>query len=357
VVAQWYAMDISEAQRLWDAAPGWLNTASVGLPPRPAWTALQTALDEWRHGRCDWASWDESTATARAAFAQLIGASPDDITIGSTTSALIGLVAAALPPKARVLAPQTEFTSNLFPWLVQASRGVDVDLVPAGRLAEAVCEAPRTSRQPTVVAFSAVQSATGEVADFDAVVDAARAIGATVVVDATQAVGWLPRRWSRADAVVVSAYKWLMAPRGAAFAYLAPHLRERLTPLAAGWYAGQDPHEAYYGPPLRLATNARRFDVSPAWFCFVGAAPAMELLLDIGVERVHAHNVGLANRFRTGLGLPAGDSAIVTTAIPDAEARLARAGVRAAVRAGRVRLSFHVYTTEADVDRAVEALT
>ncbi|HEX8631727.1 MAG TPA: aminotransferase, partial [Catenuloplanes sp.] len=41
---------------------------------------------------------------------------------------------------------------------------------------------------------------------------------------------------------------------------------------------------------------------------------------------------------------------------PDAEARLAAAGVRAAVRAGRVRASFHVYSTEADVDLALDAL-
>ena len=36
--------------------------------------------------------------------------------------------------------------------------------------------------------------------------------------------------------------------------------------------------------------------------------------------------------------------------VPGAEERLARAGVRAAVRAGRVRASFHIYTTDADVD-------
>ena len=67
--------------------------------------------------------------------------------------------------------------------------------------------------------------------------------------------------------------------------------------------------------------------------------------------------MGLANRFRAGLGLPPGDSAIVSTDIPDAEARLAAAGVRAAVRDGRLRASLHLYTVEADVDRAVEALS
>src|SRR5262249_43656477 len=43
-------MKIEEAQRLWAAKPGWLNTASYGLPPRPAWDALQAALADWRGG-------------------------------------------------------------------------------------------------------------------------------------------------------------------------------------------------------------------------------------------------------------------------------------------------------------------
>jgi selenocysteine lyase/cysteine desulfurase len=83
----------------------------------------------------------------------------------------------------------------------------------------------------------------------------------------------------------------------------------------------------------------------------------MELLLDLGVEQVQAHDVGLANRFRAGLGFPPGDSAILSTDVADAERRLAAAGIRAAVRGGRVRLSFHVYNTEDDVDRAVDTLS
>jgi len=42
---------------------------------------------------------------------------------------------------------------------------------------------------------------------------------------------------------------------------------------------------------------------------------------------------------------------------PGAAERLAAAGVRAAVRAGRARVSFHLYNTQADVDRALEALS
>src|SRR5262249_6251569 len=116
-------------------------------------------------------------------------------------------------------------------------------------------------------------------------------------------------------------------------------------------------HESFYGPPLRLAADARRFDVSPAWFCWVAAAPALAVIEDIGLSAIHEHNVALANRFLTGLGQPAGDSAIGTVDVPKAEQKLAAAGVRAAVRAGRVRASFHVYSTEADVDLALAALT
>ena len=308
---------------LWDPVPGWLNTASYGLPPRPAWDALQAALDDWRVGRTSWEGWDESTSRSRAAFARLVGADPTDVTVGSAVSQVLAPLAAALPPGTRVVAPDVEFTSNLFPWLARPDVGVRT--VAPAKLAEAV------DADTDLVAFSLVQSATGEVARYDEIVTAARDHGALVVVDATQACGWLPFDATTADVVVVAAYKWLMSPRGAAFAYLAPEVRERLTPHAAGWYAGAEVHESYYGPPLRLAGDARKFDISPAWFSFVGAAPALEVVERIGVAAIHEHNVALANRFLTGLGRPPGDSAIVTVDVPGAEEKLKAAGVRAAV--------------------------
>jgi selenocysteine lyase/cysteine desulfurase len=331
---------------LWDPQPGWLNTASYGLPPRTAWDALQAALADWRVGAGSWEGWDAATGEARASFARLTGVPVADVAVGAQASQMLAPIAAALPGGARVVVPEVEFTSNLFPWLVHRDR-LTVTTVPAGRLAEAVaagCD---------LVAFSLVQSSTGEVADYPAVVAAARSAGATVVVDASQACGWLPFDAGLADVVVVSAYKWLMCPRGTAFAYLSPGVRERVRPLAAGWYAG----DSYYGPDMRLHPDARRFDVSPAWFSWVAAAPALAVVEQIGVAAIHEHDVALANRFLTGLGRPPADSAIVTVDVPDASERLAAAGVRAAVRAGRVRASFHIYTTEADVDLALDALT
>lgn len=336
---------------LWDAEPGYFNTASYGLPPRTAVDALQAVLADWRVGRTSWEPWDSFVSGSRAAFARLTGVPAGDVAVGSTVSEQLGLVAAALPDRARVLVPDDEFTSNLFPWLAQADRGVEVISAPLARLAETVDAAT------TLVAFSAVHSATGEVAPFDDIVSAARHHGALVSVDATQACGWLPVDASGVDALAAHAYKWLMSPRGSSFLVVSAGLRERMRPLAAGWYAGDDPHASYYGPPLRLAADSRRFDVSPAWFSWVGTRPALEVIERIGVPAIHAHNVRLANRLRQGVGLAPGNSAIVSLDIPGGEEKLARAGLRASVRAGLTRLACHVYTTDHDVDEALTALT
>lgn len=344
-------MDLAEARTLFSPDPGWLNTASYGLPPSTAWTALQAALDEWRHGRVSWEGWGASTARARAAFARIVGADEADVTTGAQVSQLVGLLAGSVPDGTVVLAPEEDFTSLLFPYLAQQHRGVLVRTVPAADLAEHV------TPDVDVVAFSLVQSATGAVADVDAVLAAAGEASASTVVDATQAVGWLPVDARRFDALVTSGYKWQLSPRGTAFLVTTAELRSRVVPAQAGWWAGEDPFGSYYGPPLRLAEDARRLDLSPAWFSWVGAAPALELLASIGIDVIRDWNVGLANRFLAGLGQPPGDTAIVTVDVPGAQERLVAAGIRAAVRGGRLRASFHLYSTEADVDAAVAALT
>ena len=89
---------------------------------------------------------------------------------------------------------------------------------------------------------------------------------------------------------------------------------------------------------------------------WVGAQPALELLNRIGVGAVYDHDVALANRFRAGLGLEPSDSAIVSVEIEGGAGALERAGIVAALRGGRLRASWHVYNTDADVDAALAAL-
>jgi selenocysteine lyase/cysteine desulfurase len=334
-----------------DAPPGYLNTASIGLPPREALAAFQRAAADWGAGRVQPPDYDPYVDEARATFARLVGVQASDVAVGSQVSTFTAMVAASLEPGAEVLAYADDFSSLLFPLMVARERGVNV------RTVASVADMPGAiDASTTLVAFSAVQSADGEVADLDAIAAAAEAHCARTYVDATQAVGWLPLDASRFDFVAVAAYKWLLAPRGVAFMTVRRERLAEVPPIAAGWYAGEQRWESLYGPALPLAADARRLDVSPAWLSWVGAAPSLEAIERAGIDTIHAHDTGLANRFRAGLGLPPSNSAIVATASPGAAERLKAAGIAAAARSGKFRLSFHLYNTDADVDLALEAL-
>jgi len=336
---------VEEARGLFEPAGPYLNTATFGLPPRPAWEALQAALADWHGGRTSWEHWAESTERARALWAGLVRVPVERVAVGATVSELIGLVAAATAP-GRVLAVEGDFTSLVWPFQAQ---GHHVEAVPLAELAA------RIDGATDVVAVSAVQSANGAVADLGGIVAAARVHDALVVTDATQAVGWLPFDGSRLDAVAGAGYKWLCSPRGTAWLALSERLLERVRPLHAGWFASETTR-VYYETSLRLASEARRLDTSPAWFSWVGCAPALEVFAAVGVEAIHEHDVGLANRFRAGLGLEPSDSAIVSVEVEGAAEKLDRAGIRAATRAGGLRASFHLSTSIADVDAALDAL-
>jgi selenocysteine lyase/cysteine desulfurase len=342
-------LSLHEAQALFSPEVTYLDTASAGLPPSTAAVALERALDTWRAGRATPQEYDSYVAQARKVFARLCGVPAGMVAVGSQTSVFAGMIAASLPRGAEVVAADCDFTSMLFPFLAQ--RGLRVRLVPLAEVAQAV------RRRTRLVAVSAVQSADGAVADLDAIATAAADCGARTFVDATQSCGWQPLAAGRFDYVVCSAYKWLLCPRGTAFFTVRPERMAEITPVNAGWYAGHDVWASIYGGPLRLATTARRFDVSPAWLSWVGAVPALELLAQVGVETVGAHDVRLANRLRAGLGMPPGESAIVSVqGVPDARQRLARAGIQASVRANGLRVAFHLYNTDADVDATLDAL-
>jgi selenocysteine lyase/cysteine desulfurase len=330
-----------------DVPDGYLNTASVGVPPAAAADAVEAAIRGWRTGRGRPPDYDEPVATARAAFARLVGVPFERVAIGGAVSPLVGLLAASVPDGTRVLVAEGEFTSVTWPFAAQSARGVKVVEAPLEELGERAAEFD-------VVAVSVVQSADGRIVDLDAL-QAARAADTRVVLDATQSLGWLDVDLGWADAVVAGGYKWLLSPRGTAWLALAPDWQ----PVAhnAGWYAGADVWNSVYGLPLRQASDARALDTSPAWYCHVGAAVALPWLAGLDRAAVRAHCVGLADAFCAAVGIPPAGSAIVSVRRPDALPRLAAAGVTVSARAGAARLAFHLYNNEDDVRRAVAALT
>ncbi|TQS44381.1 aminotransferase class V-fold PLP-dependent enzyme [Cryptosporangium phraense] len=330
--------------------PGFFNTASLGAPPRVTVDAVRDAIDAWSHGRATAGDFDVSVVGAREAFARIAGVPAASVAAGSTVSPLVGLIAAAVPTGAEVLVADDDFTSLLFPFAAQGR--LNLRSVPLASIAAEV------RNSTALVAVSAVQSADGALVDLPALRSAVEASGAQLLLDTTQATGWLPLDLSWVDYVVCGAYKWLLSPRGSSFLVVRPDRVDSLVPHAANWYAGADIWASIYGLPLRLAPDARRFDTSPAWFSWVGTATSLQLLADLDPDEIHAHNVAMANRLRTGLGLPDGNSAIVSVPMDSAgQERLRAAGIRTAIRAGAVRFSCHLYTTPEDVDLALRTIS
>ncbi|MGW4208868.1 aminotransferase class V-fold PLP-dependent enzyme [Lentzea sp. NPDC004789] len=310
---------------VFDVEPGYLNTASIGVPPRHVADAVAAACERWRRGQDVSSSFNEAVETSRAAWGRIVGVPASSVACGATVSQFVSLVAQALPAGSRICVLDGEFTSVSLPFVAAGHRLVS------------------TVDECDLVAVSVVQSADGAIADLEAL----RASGKPVLLDVSQAAGWLPLSLAWADFVVGAAYKWLMAPRGAAWMAVRPDRMDFIKPLAANWYStGEN-----YGTELVLHSEARRFDLSPAWFAHVGAAVALPWVATLDMEAVRAHNVNLADHLLSGLGLPPTGSAIVSAGVPPVP------GVVSSVRAGRTRFSGHLYNTVEDIDRVLKALT
>lgn len=329
---------------------GYLAVASIGLPTRDAADALRADLDSWYAADRDPQGYDSVIERTRGHYARLVGVDASRVAAGSQTSVITSLIADAVPAGAEVLCVDGDFSSIVFPFLQRP--GITVRSVALEALADSITDAT------WLVSFSLVQSASGAVADIRSIVEAAARHGARTYCDVTQAAGVLPVDASQFDATVGHTYKWLCAPRGVAFLTVSPSFADELTPTQAGWYAGDQVWQSCYGPGMQLATDARRFDVSPAWQAWIGAEQTIRMFADLDIHEVWARASGLGDRLCDELGIPQQHQAIVTWADPERADldRLIAAGIRASGRAGRLRASFHLWNDDSDVDAVLRAL-
>ncbi|UQX00577.1 aminotransferase class V-fold PLP-dependent enzyme [Streptomyces sp. RerS4] len=333
----------------------YLNTATCGVLPRAAVAEVRALAEAAGAGIAAGFGDFDRVNRVRDSFARLVGVDPSRVAVGSTVATHVGLVAAALPPGAEVLVPEGDFASVMNPFVVRGD--LKVRFAPLETIAEAV--GPDTA----LVSLSAVQSADGREADLAAVRAATTAHGARMLVDATQAAGWLPFDATPYDYTVTAGYKWLLGGRGASYLTVSQEAEATLTPLHAGWVAGASIWESTYGPMPELAPGARRFDESPAFLAYHAAEPSLALLERIGIDAVHAHDSALAARYRAGLArlghepVPGTAPIVSVPGLAHRQAELLAAGVATAARAGALRASFHLYNTEADVDRLLDVLS
>ncbi len=343
---------------LFTPAPGiaYLDSATYGLPPEPTVRAIRGALEAWQAGTADWiVDWDRPAEAARSSFANLIGAATEAVSLMPAVSVAVGLIAAELGLGDEIVVPADEFTSVLFPLLLARERGAVVREVALERLPDEI--GPST----TLVATSLVQMQTGRMADLGTILDRAAAVGARVLVDATQAIPFVPlvSVIDRVDYVVAAGYKHLLCPRGVAFLAVGPDRLNDLPPIVANWRAADEPYGRYFGGPLTLAPDARRLDVSLAWFPWIGAVESLRLLESWAPTGAFAEARDLARELAERLGVEWGGASLVCAPIDDADAArsaLAAAGVRAAVRGTAIRCATHVYTTRGDIERAARAI-
>jgi selenocysteine lyase/cysteine desulfurase len=329
----------------------YVDSATVGLPPKATVEALEGALRSWQAGTARWdEDWEPAGELCRQEIAPMLGAPAEEIALVPAVSVGVAPVAAALGPEDEVVVPEDEFDSLLLPLTAVAERrGARVRRVPFRDVADAV------GSRTTVVATSHVKSNGGAVQDLDAVAASAAGVGARVVVDATHSAGLLPIEAANRglDVVVAAAYKHLLCPRGVAFARMAPEAQRVYAPVSASWVS-VDPRSYYGSRVAQLADDARRFDVSLAWHAWVGALESLRFLNAIPAEERSRWCVSLASELADRVEVaPTGSSFLsvpVDVPLDELVEQLEAADVAAAIRAGEVRVSFHVYNTRADVD-------
>ena len=258
VVEQW-------AADRFELVPGYLNTATVGLPTRASLEVLQRRTAEWQAGTLYAPSFDADVDRCRTAYATLANTDPSRVAIASQASVVAGLVAGSTPAGSIVLCAEGDFTSVLFPFL--ADPDITVRLVPLDALIDSI------SDDVDLVAVSSAQSSNGTLLDLTALADAADRAGARTFLDVTQSAGWAGFDADRFDVTVCHGYKWLCSPRGAAFMTVGT-AGDRVAPPAQRWLVRGRPT---VGIDLRFAasTRARRSPIRrlPAMVLVCGGRP------------------------------------------------------------------------------------
>jgi cysteine desulfurase/selenocysteine lyase len=373
------APDITQARRLFPATTdrAYLNTASVGLASTHLAATYHRVVDHWTDEGFDFPEGERAANATRASVARLIGADADDVALIPSISSVAGLVTAQLGPAARgenVVIGEREYGSNNFPWRQLVEKGYDVRQVPFrnGGL-EADDMAARVDDATRAVAFSGVQSATGHRSDIIAISAIARAAGAIVFVDASQLVGALPVAdyLPHVDVLAASDHKFLLnAGRGMGYCYLSTDVQRRFTPINAGWRAGREPMESFFGPTMDLSPTASRFDSSISWLAAIGNEAALDVFREYGADAIYARNLALTDLLRATLEeigwqpveVPEQNrSTIVSIPLEDRDpaallAGLAEKGVVCSLRDGNLRATVHFYNDEDDIARLAAAL-
>src|SRR5687767_8636881 len=246
---------LSEARSHFPALERWIymDVSARGILSREVRAALDTHLDDrMMNGATDKAHFFSLVESARARFAQLIGADADEIAYTKNISDGLNMVATAIHWHRGdnvVLCPELEHPNNVYAWLNLRRYGVEVRSVPARDghipIGEMIAAMDAKTRVATV---STVSFAPGFRTDVETLGKVCRERDVLLLVDAAQSVGvqHTDVRASNIDALAVSTQKGLLALYGMGFLYVRRAWAERLHPASLARFGVDlgDAHEA-----------------------------------------------------------------------------------------------------------------
>jgi len=381
---------VAEARSHFPALGRWtyMDISGRSVFSREVRAAIDAHLDDrMLNGAADKAQYFDLVERTRARFAELIGASADEITYAKNISEGLNMIAAAVPWRSGdnvVLCAELEHPNNVYVWLNLRRHGVEVRMVPQRDGHIPVDELiARMDARTRVATVSTVTFAPGFRTDVDTLGKACRARDVLLLVDAAQSVGILHTdvAASNIDALAVSSSKGLLGLYGLGFVYCRREWAERLQPAYLARFGVDlgDAHEASIGGyDFQLAPGARRFDLGNFNFLATAAvAASMSQLLAWGSHNIERHVVTLSHALARGfldLGLPVAGgepgphlAQIVTVGRMSADqyatgddlynklyAHLVENRVRLSIRRGMLRFSLHVYNSMDDVERVLD---
>jgi len=350
----------------------YLNTCSLGALSTRSRGAVTRFLDLWEeHGASAWYRiWLAECQAAREKLARVIGAGADEVALLPNVSSALAVLASCGPQSGNVVSAAMDFPTIPYAW--KAKPGFDVRLAksPDG------VRTPLSAYEPLVddgtrwIATSHVFYTSGAIQDVPALVKLAHQRGARVLLDAYQATGQLPTdvRALGVDAYVTGGLKWLLGGPGLAYLYVRRELHEELHPTIAGWFGHQDQF-AFDSGSFRAHANARRFEMgTPAVAAVYAGSAGLDMILEAGPEAIRRRTAALVKDLYERLEDAGYDLAtpedereragivMVRAADPAAAVKaLAAEGIIVDYRPGRVRVSPYFYSTEAEIERFVDA--
>ncbi|MGE0363450.1 MAG: aminotransferase class V-fold PLP-dependent enzyme [Vicinamibacterales bacterium] len=350
----------------------YLNAAYIAPVPRAVAAAGRAFDDAKAEQPIALGEMQRAADGVRAAYARLIGATPEEIAFLYSTSEGENIVARGLGLTAgdNVVVDELHYNTSFVLYRdLERTRGITLRIVPAAAgavTAEAMARA--VDRRTRLISVAWVSHQNGFRHDLGPLADLAHAHGAFLYADGVQAVGMFPVDVVAAgvDFMTAGTYKWLLGSFGVAPFYIRKALLDRI-PL--------DRHGALHvarelgDHRYELHAGAKRFDyATPAFGPIYQLGAALGFLEKVGVGAIETHTVALADRLNQGLRAlgvpvltPAGNrSSIVSWTVDparDATRHFAAAGIDVTVRDGgrMVRVSPALYNTTEDIDRFLAA--